>query len=541
MKTSHPFLRLGIVVFLGMTVVAGSPSIVWAQGQPSALTAFVTSQTYSGNLGGVAGADAQCQQLAEAAGLSGQYKAWLSDGTSSPATTFTHSTGPYVRTDGTQIAANWADLIDGELDVPLDRDEHQNVPPNNPGPWTGTNSDGTSEAPNCAGWTDASGEAEDRDGGNHGCTSTNAFQWTSCGEDWCESLRPLYCFEQPTQTSDPTPPQGPTWSAINTGFLRGGDRTVISALAVDPTNPAILYAGTSRKGIFTTTDGGQSWSAINTGLTSLGISELVVDPTNPATLYAGTGEGVFKSTDQGQSWSAINTGLTSLGISELLVDPTNPAILHAGTGEGVFKSTDQGQSWSAINTGLTDLTIWTLAMDPTNPAILYAGTRDGVFTTTDGGQGWSAINTGIDIPATSSTTRDVMALAIDPTDPATLYAGIVYSSLWKTTDRGKTWTVLPGPGDNGGINALAINPTNPAILYAATDPSQLDMRNSYWPGGGVFMTTDGGQTWTAINTGMPDDFPLDVSPLVMDPSNPAVLYVVIDVEGLFTTAGRSQP
>ena len=207
MQLAHSMFTFGIAGFLAMTVVAGSPSSVLAQAQPSALTAFVTSQTYSGNLGGVAGADAQCQQLAEAVGLSGQYKAWLSDGTSSPATTFARSTGPYVRTDGTQIAANWDDLIDGDLDVALDRDEYQNVPPNNPGPWTGTNSDGTSETPNCAAWTDASGEAEDRDGGNHGCTSTNAFQWTSCGENWCDDRRPLYCFEQLAQTSA-SPPVG---------------------------------------------------------------------------------------------------------------------------------------------------------------------------------------------------------------------------------------------------------------------------------------------------------------------------------------------
>jgi hypothetical protein len=79
---------------------------------------FVTSAKYTGNLGGVAGADVKCQQLAEAAGLPGTYKAWLSDKSSSPAATFTRWNGPYVLVDGTEVASNWQGLTDHYHFVP---------------------------------------------------------------------------------------------------------------------------------------------------------------------------------------------------------------------------------------------------------------------------------------------------------------------------------------------------------------------------------------------------------------------------------------
>jgi hypothetical protein len=105
------------------------------------------------------------------------------------------------------------------------------------------------------------------------------------------------------------------------------------------------------------------------------IFTLAIDPVTPATLYAATGSGVFKSTNGGDSWSAVNTGLPGGAVSVLAIDPAMPATLYAGTyTAGVFKSTDGGASWSAINTGLTSLAIQVLNM---NPPTLYAGTDGG--------------------------------------------------------------------------------------------------------------------------------------------------------------------
>jgi hypothetical protein len=90
--------------------------------------------------------------------------------------------------------------------------------------------------------------------------------------------------------------------------------------------------------LFKSVDGGGSWSAANVGLTTTFIPALAVDPLNPATVYAGTNRGVFKSVDGGGSWSAINTGLTSNTlIQALVIDPIVPTTVYAATlGGGVF-------------------------------------------------------------------------------------------------------------------------------------------------------------------------------------------------------------
>src|SRR5436309_6931479 len=95
----------------------------------------------------------------------------------------------------------------------------------------------------------------------------------------------------------------------------------IAALAIDPQTPATLYAGTVGKGVFKSTNGGGSWSAINTGLTDTFVRTLAVDPQTPSTLYAGTFGGAFKSTTGGASWNAVNNRLTNTSEGALAVEP----------------------------------------------------------------------------------------------------------------------------------------------------------------------------------------------------------------------------
>src|SRR5207249_7197462 len=98
-----------------------------------------------------------------------------------------------------------------------------------------------------------------------------------------------------------------SWTSTN-----GPNGGPIGALAIDPVTPATLYAGTDSNGVFKSTNGGASWSAVNTGLTAKTVSILAVDPQTPATLYAATQSGwsgvVFKSTNGGGRWSAVFNG-----------------------------------------------------------------------------------------------------------------------------------------------------------------------------------------------------------------------------------------
>jgi cysteine-rich repeat protein len=225
-----------------------------------------------------------------------------------------------------------------------------------------------------------------------------------------------------------------------------------------------MYAGTAG-GIFKTTNGGSSWAAINSGLTTTDVNAVAVDPLTPSTIYAGTtGGGIFKTTTAGTSWTAVNTGLTNTVVVALAVDPQTPSTAYAGTDGGVFKTTTGGSSWAAANGGLTNTTVRALAVDPTTPATIYAGTWNGVFKTTTGGASWSAINSG------GLAGSSVHSLAIDPTTPTTVYAGTVFSSsrgVFKTTTAGTSWAVMANLIDTD-VPALLVAPTSPSTLYAGT-------------------------------------------------------------------------
>jgi hypothetical protein len=171
--------------------------------------------------------------------------------------------------------------------------------------------------------------------------------------------------------------------------------------------------------VFRTTDGGESWYAINDGLSDLHIEAIAIDALNPSTIYAGTwGSGIFRSADRGESWSAAYDGLTDLYIEAVAIDPLTPTTLYAGTlYGGVFRSTDEGDHWTPVNTGLTIPFVLALAIDPLTPSTLYAGTwGGGVFRSTDRGDSWTPMNRGM-------THLVAETIAVHPLVPQTLYVG----------------------------------------------------------------------------------------------------------------------
>lgn len=105
---------------------------------------------------------------------------------------------------------------------------------------------------------------------------------------------------------------------------------------------------------------------------------LAINPQTPTTLYAGTnGEEAFKSTNGGATWSAINSGLTSLVVQTLVIDPYTLTIVNAGTSSGVFKSSDGGTTWTGT---LTNTDVRILVLDPSMSTTLCAGTTTRVAT-----------------------------------------------------------------------------------------------------------------------------------------------------------------
>ena len=156
---------------------------------------FVTSSKYSGDLGGLSGADAKCQSKADKVKLGGVWKAWLSDSSTSASSRLSHSENPYIRIDNQIVANNWADLTDGELRNGIGIDESGKLIVTNSftGAWTGTNSSGNIMTPNCTDWTSRSTRLTGVRGGV-GATyfwTVGAYPTQECSNGFY-----LYCFEQ---------------------------------------------------------------------------------------------------------------------------------------------------------------------------------------------------------------------------------------------------------------------------------------------------------------------------------------------------------
>ncbi len=156
---------------------------------------FITATVSTGNLGGLEGADARCQNRAEAAHLPGSYMAWLSNDSASPSTRFPlKSTGPYWTPDRVRIANNWDDLTDGTLEATIVVTETGFSPGGYYRVWTHTRPDGTAGGVgnvNCQNWTSAGAG-----GGDAGWCGLDTAEWTENNSTDCFLLKRLYCFQQ---------------------------------------------------------------------------------------------------------------------------------------------------------------------------------------------------------------------------------------------------------------------------------------------------------------------------------------------------------
>ena len=155
-------------------------------------TIFVSDNIWDGNLGGLIGADEKCQQSATDAGLPGNWKAWLSNSTTSASSRLIHSNSFYTRTDGATVANNWADLTDGNLVNLIVKNEFGlSLTGGSQAVWTATNYNGSSNLNNCANWNVNAGL------GRFGTyTSNSPGWWTSSGTQSCAFTNRLYCVEQ---------------------------------------------------------------------------------------------------------------------------------------------------------------------------------------------------------------------------------------------------------------------------------------------------------------------------------------------------------
>ncbi|MEE8169066.1 MAG: hypothetical protein V3T70_00830, partial [Phycisphaerae bacterium] len=279
------------------------------------------------------------------------------------------------------------------------------------------------------------------------------------------------------------------WTTLGPGNIGGRTR----ALAIDPQNPSVLYAGGVAGGIWKSTDAGASWSPLDDAMLNLAITTIVINPLNTNILYAGTGEGfrngdsvrglgVFKSTNAGATWTqlASTVGPTVpegafYRVNDLALSPSDPDRIYAATRFGVWRSTDAGASWTlrlanqtfvigpnnagATSVGCTELAIRTDTA-PVQPDVIFAafgsiasfnplvaGAPDGLYRSLDGGDSWTRLGTASDLQAAD---QGRMSLAVAPSNNDVIYVCMANNGttnntgsvidVFRSIDGGDTWS-----------------------------------------------------------------------------------------------------
>src|SRR5262249_41527060 len=159
---------------------------------------------------------------------------------------------------------------------------------------------------------------------------------------------------------------------------------------------------------------------------------------------------ILKSTDGGKTWSALNTGLAfDLNIKTLTVDPKNTSIVYASADSGIFKSADGGNNWQPLIKRQFSPSSFSLSIDPLTSSTLYVGTLSGVLKSTDGGMSLNP----------TSLTAPITEVAVSSANPSTVYAGQVSfpppasrgdssvvpqatGDFFKSTDAGSSWASM---------------------------------------------------------------------------------------------------
>jgi len=294
-----------------------------------------------------------------------------------------------------------------------------------------------------------------------------------------------------------------------------------------PDQPNIYYVGAASGGIWKTVDGGVHWEPIFDSQPVSSIGALAIAPSNPNIVWAGTGEpwlrshisvgqGVYKSTDAGKTWTLM--GLEKTGrISRVVIDPRNPDVVLVGAlghaygpqaERGVFRTTNGGKTWDRVlftdeNSGCAHL-----EMDPSNPQVLFAGmwpieihtwgrqsggSGSGLFKSTDGGVTWKRLS-GNGLP---ERTTGKIVFAIAPNNSKRIYAlietgdGVPLNG--KETDRGKLWRSDDG-GENWRLVSYDRNLGGRTHYYFRVAVAPDNENETYYLTAGFARSTDGGET-----------------------------------------------
>ena len=349
----------------------------------------------------------------------------------------------------------------------------------------------------------------------------------------------------------PQPPQDPMRFQMM-GPANGGRVASITGV---PGDPRVWYVGAASGGVWKSVDSGATFRPVFDSMPVQAIGALAVAPSNPAIVWAGTGEawairdadvmgdGVYKSSDSGKTWTNMGLGETGR-IGRIIVHPTNPNVVYVcalgrATGpqeeHGVYRTTDGGKSWKRVlglggNYGCSGLAIdlknprvlfagmWHLIM---HTYVMYSGTHDpkaGIYVTRDGGDTWRQMqHPGLPKPPIGK-----IDVAIAPTNSKRVYALIQTAdqgSLWRSDDGGASWRVTSWARALIGRAGYYIH-----LAVSSGNADEILVANSSF-----FRSTDGGMTFQEVPWGG------DNHDIWIDPKNPNHFGLTNDAGARLTT------
>ncbi len=317
---------------------------------------------------------------------------------------------------------------------------------------------------------------------------------------------------------------GQTWSEINTGIS-----SPLTQLEISPDNPAKAYASfldktTGTNGLVVSPDSGLNWTVLNTDFPPGRIHNFAINPADERRIFVTASRGLFLSVDAGMHWQRIDNTIQDSVFFDIEIDGVSDTIYAAAEVFGVYASENSGADWQKRNGNMNGLG-GPFTVNPQDINEVYLAHRTGILQTKNGGTSWSR---GVELQSSDNN----LTVAIAPSDPNTIYASGRAPGknriILRSSDGGQNWLSFPDSSLPDGDLGFTVTPANPNIVFSH---SEL----------GIFKSTDAGHTWISQSNGLSssEGSTIPVNWLEFNPLNPKSIFAATK-SGIFKSINSGE-